>query len=76
MTNGWAAETELLRKDLKRTEELAKGLTDEIVKLREALEFYADKNTYKQSGLSLLANSANPIQLDQGEKARKALGRE
>lgn len=66
---------------LKKEEEKVKGYKAENVKLREALEFYADEETWTESTHYYTADELGPnkhagpplIIEDNGEKARQAL---
>lgn len=47
---------------------------EENRKLREALQFYADKENHNFDVVGCITCSLSPIDYDDGQKARKALG--
>jgi hypothetical protein len=48
---------------------------DEIEKLRDAMQFYADPNRYKSTSVHMCGHSTGQsVMIDGGRKAREALG--
>lgn len=50
------------------SEEIIQALYEEIEKYKQVLEFYGNRNNYRQGGIRVL-----PIDKDMGEKARDIL---